>query len=421
MKPLKTIAFLVIAALSALPAFGDLFTITATTTDGSGISVISGNHSLIDLSQELINNTGPFRGLSGHSYNASLTYGGVPKALNFAVTQSIPPASTRYVYSARLTTPFDPGVIDRSFTSSTSQDDLYSQIKSYLKSDGASDLARFLADIDKKSPTGVLDGNPNAATALNAQQSFFEYAFAPTITEDEESSGQPIDTSHVGLALMADGGEFSSKGVHGDTYSVAPVVPFKLTDRVRLELMIPLQYTRIEGATEYGAGLQLAVPILVVKHTKGQPWTWQLTPMGGAIASGSPDLVAGGLMINGGLASYTSYRWHKWEFSLGDSVTIYHGLRVTIGDYTFDPNISQEILKNGIKVGRQLGRHWYAELYGLDTEFVSAAFIPRYATLGGGIGYRGSKNKGFIMLGAYTDLAPGYTAAKLQFGTGWKF
>ncbi|HWD18384.1 MAG TPA: hypothetical protein VHB20_03830 [Verrucomicrobiae bacterium] len=411
----RLLPFVAVAVLATpLARAADLFDITAKTTDGSGLTIVSGNHSVIDLTQQLINNTGSFSALSGHSYNASLSYGGVQNALLYEVTQGTQ-------YTAHLTTPFDRGVIDRTFVAN-SQDALNTEIKNYLKTDGASDLAKFLADINKKSPAGVLDGNPHSVTALNAQQSFFQYAFEPTLTEDEDNSGQSSDsTSRSGFALNAEGGEFDSKGIKGETYSVSPMVPFKLSDRVRLEITVPLEYTRIEGASEFGAGLQFAVPILLVKHTKQQPWTWQLTPLTGVLASGSADLLAGGLMANGGLASYASYHWHKWEFAMGNAVLIYHGVKVSIGDYTFDPDVSQQIFKTGFKVGRQLGHHWYAELYAIDTEFAEAAFIPRYATVGGGVGYRGAKKKGFIMLGAYTDLAPGYSSAKLQFGTGWKF
>jgi len=409
-RPFLLLTLLAAASLHA----GDLFTITAVTTDSSGITVRSGDHSLIDLSQQLINNAGPFSALSGHSYNAVLNYGGVANALAFRVTQGT-------IYSATLTTPFDPGVINRTFTASSS-DGLYTDIKNYLKTDGSSDLARFLADINKKSPAGVLDGNPNSATALGAQQSFMQYGFEPTMTEEESDQGTTGGgNGRVGLALMADGGQFSSKGIKGDTWSLDPMLPIKLTDRVRLELSMPLEYTRIEDATEYGVGLQLATPILIIKHTKKQPWTWQLTPLGGAMGSGSADLLAGGLMWDVGLASYTCYRWHQWEFSMGNALTVYEGVRVSIGGYTFDPDLSQQIIKNGFKVGRQLGRRWYAEVYAIDTEFAAGAFIPRYATIGAGIGYRGIKKKGYFMLGGYTDVAPGYTSAKFQFGTGWKF
>jgi hypothetical protein len=271
-----------------------------------------------------------------------------------------------------------------------------------------------------------VDGNPHATTATMATGSFFQYAFAPTQTQEESDAPQSSgNTSATGLAFTADGGEFSSKvngeKINGDTYSFTPMMPFRLADRVRLEVSLPLEYTKIEGADEFGIGLQLALPILVVKHTKDNPWTWQLTPSGGALASGSEDLVAGGLIADGALASYTSYRWQKWEFGMGNAFSLYQGVKVTIDGYSFDPHVSQEIIKNGLKVGRQLGQHWYAELYGIDTEFAESAFTPRYMTLGGGIGYRGSKKKGFLMIGGYTDLAPGYTAAKLQFGTGWKF
>ena len=106
---------------------------------------------------------------------------------------------------------------------------------------------------------------------------------------------------------------------------------------------------------------------------------------------------------------------------MGNHLSFHEGLRVSAGDYTFDPGVSQQIVKNGLKVGRSLGQNFYAEAYVLDTEFVQEAFTPRYLTIGAGVGYRGPKQKGYVMLGGYADIGSEFEAAHLQFGTGWKF
>ena len=106
---------------------------------------------------------------------------------------------------------------------------------------------------------------------------------------------------------------------------------------------------------------------------------------------------------------------------MGNHISFHEGLKVSVDDYTFDPQVSQQIIKNGLKLGRSLGQRWYAEAYVIDTEFVRAAFTSRYTTVGAGVGYRGVKKKGYVMLGSYADFGPGYQSAHLQAGTGWKF
>ena len=395
----------------------DLFQVDASSSNPPGPSFSVTGNSLVNLVQDLINAQGQFQALSSsQNFNATLRYGTINNALSFSVFNS------GTAWQAQLSTPFQYGLISRTFTAPT-QSALDSVIKDYFKSSGSSDLAKFLAAVNQNSAAGVMDGNPSAATAHASDLAFNMYAFGATDTAAESSDDNQDKTGSSGFSMTGEAGTFSSKGLHGSTYSWTPMIPFALGEarRVRLEVALPLSYTKIGGGDEYSAGLQLAVPVLICKHTKIQPWTWQVTPLGGAVAAGSLDLVAGGVIVEGGLASYTSYHWHAWEFSMGNAAVCYEGIKLNISGYSLDPNVSQQILKNGLKIGRQLGQHWYAEAYAIDTEFVQAAFTPRYTTLGVGVGYRGRKGKGFLMLGGYTDIAPSYSGAKLQFGTGWKF
>ncbi len=312
-------------------------------------------------------------------------------------------------------------MIEKNF-SATTRAELEAQITAYLKKDGALDYARFLAALGQRSVVGVLDGNPNAASAMTATGNFMEYGLRPTETSAErEQDVAPEGRS--GFGSTADVGAFRSAGTTGQTFSWTPMIPLVVGEsrRVRLELSLPLNYTQIEGADEYRVGAQLGVAVLVVKRTKTQPWLWQVTPHAGAVVDGSADMVAGGLLASGGVTSYTAYRANQWEFSMGNHVSFHEGMKVSVGDYTFDPQVSQQIVKNGLKVGRSLGQRWYAEAYVVDTEFLQAAYTPRYTTVGLGVGYRAANRKGYLMLGTYADIASHYESAHFQFGTGWKF
>ena len=420
-RALPCLAAALLAASIDTAGAGDLFTLSGNTIDGGPVVGFNqGSSKLPSFVQDLVTGSGQFSGLANRGLQAGLRYADVPNALNFNIQQ------VGTLWTARLVSPFDPGIINRTFTAAT-RDQLDDAIQAYLKKDGSADLAKFLAAMGKRSVAGVLDGNPNAATAQVANQTFMEYGFRPTETADEIAADEDGDAaapaSHVGLAMTADVGTFRSRGIEGQSYSWTPVLPIVVgkARRVKVELALPVNYTQIEGADQYRAGAQVGVSVLVVKRRKDQPWLWQVSTHAGAVVAGSADLVAGGLMASGGVTSYTSYRQGNWEFSMGNQVSVHEGIRVSVDSYTFDPEVSQQIIKNGLKVGRSLGRRWYAEAYVIDTEFAQAAFTSRFTTVGAGVGYRGANRKGYVMVGSYAEFGPNYESAHFQFGTGWKF
>ncbi len=417
--PVRNLALVATLSSSfALPLVAkDLFEFNATTTDALPLLNLNvGASNLPDRITELVEGTGHFNQLNNREFIAALRYGSVPQALQFNIQQA------GANWTANLTSPFDPAIINQAFTAPTRQE-LENNIDDYLTQSGSGDLAKLLAALNKRTIAGSLDGNPVAATSFAANAYFGEYGLRPTETSDEVSEDASASTSRTGIAMTADAGTFRSEGFQGETYSWTPMVPIALGEsrRVRLEFALPLNYTLIEGTDQFRVGGQVGVAMLLMKRSKDQPWLWQVTPHGGALVSGSLDLLAGGVLMSGGVTSYLSYRWHEWEFSMGNHVSFHEGLSVTVDEYAFDPDVSQQILKNGIKVGRSLGKRWYAEGYLIDTEFLQDAFISRYLTAGVGVGYRGPNRKGYVMVGLYGNFGDEYTGGSFQFGTGWKF
>lgn len=414
----QLVLFGTLALSLAVPASAkDLFEFNAATTDAlPPLTIIQGTSNLPDRITELVDGTGQFNQLNNREFVASLRYGSVPQALRFNIQQ------VGGNWAAQLTSPFDPVIINRNFSAAT-RPELEDQIDHYLEQNGLGDLAKLLSALDRRTIAGALDGNPVAATSVAANAYFGEYGLRPTETEEESTGEGEAATSRSGIAMTADAGTFRSEDFEGETYSWTPMVPVAIGEsrRVRLEVSLPLNYTSIEGADQFRVGGQMAVAMLLKKRGKDQPWLWQVTPHAGALVAGSLDMLAGGVLMSGGATSYLSYRWNRWEFSMGNHASFHEGLSVTVDDYEFDPDVSQQILKNGLKVGRSLGQRWYAEGYVIDTEFLQDAFISRYLTVGAGVGYRGPNRKGYVMIGLYGNFGDDYSSGNLQFGTGWKF
>jgi hypothetical protein len=64
--------------------------------------------------------------------------------------------------------------------------------------------------------------------------------------------------------------------------------------------------------------------------------------------SGSEDFVAGGLIYGGGLASNLNIPLGPFTLTIGNAISFYEGASIEASGYTFDNNVSQQVLKNGL-------------------------------------------------------------------------
>jgi hypothetical protein len=408
---------LLLSSGRALPA-ADLFSVSV-----SPGGTVVGDNNLLNLVDKIINGKDEFAffgpgGGPPAQYVGTLQYGSVQNAMSFNIN------------AARTTAILNiPSIgFTRTFNGAN-QADLENQIENFLKKDGSAVYARFLKSMAAQSLVTVSDGNPNATTASAASQSFQNYGmtFAETREEkDVPATGGPVD--RVALGVIADIGAFDANGIKGTVYSLPMFARFKLTERVGLNLDIPLNYIDIDGAKVFGLGLGLAMPVKMILKSKDSPWFWQLTPFGGANASASKDMLAGGLIANGGLNSVLAYDFGSFTLSMGNHFSLHEGIPLTYESYKFDPGVSQQILKNGLKLDVPIGQRWIFDVYAIHTKFMTSAALDQYFTLGGELGYRlgakptaTKKGGGYLKLGLYADVGENFTSAHAQIGTGWKF
>ncbi|MEQ2006341.1 MAG: hypothetical protein ABMA26_06055 [Limisphaerales bacterium] len=393
----------------------DLFTMSV----APGGTVV-GSSSLLTLVDKILNGKDEFAFFAGPgaAYTGTLKYGTVQNAMSFdmnalrtAATLNIPSIGFSQVFAG------------------VNQADLETQIENFLKKDGSSVYARFLKSMAAQSLVAVSDGNPNATTASAAALSYQNYAMTMAETrEEKQNAAVAAAANRVALGIMADVGAFNANGIKGKAYSLPMFARFKLTERVGLNFDLPLSYIDIDGAKVFGAGLSVGVPVKVVRKTKESPWFWQLTPFVGGNVSASKDLLAGGFLANGGLNSVVSHDFGPVTLSLGNHLSIHEGFPLTISSYKLDPGVSQQIVKNGLKLDVPIGQRWIFDVYGIHTKFLSAAALDQYVTLGGEIGYRfgakpnaAKKTSGYLKLGLYADVGEDFTSAHAQIGSSWKF
>jgi len=404
----------------------DPLEIDVTNIGGGGVLQPVTGKSVPNLVEALIGGRDQFSLLQNTTFQANLRYADVAQALNFSVSGG--PGN----WTVNLSTPFRPNLISHQFNGSTKAD-VEQQLTDYLKKDGSNDLAALLKALNERSAFGVMTGNPNSTTALTAANNYAEYGTAPSQTKEEKAT--PKDAGgRVGLSMVGDAGFIDANGYKARSYSYTPFIPIKVASRVMLDVGIPLNYTEVEGSQVFRVGMELGARILLMKreYENGavkQPWFWQVAPSGGSQVAGSVDLVAGGIVNNFGVTSLLAYDFGKFEISMGNHISAHESLEVTLGDYKFDPKVSTQIVKNGLKLGVPFSRRWYAEIYAIDTELLGdAAFTTRYTTVGGGVGFKAlgkpdapTKKRGYLMVGAYSHIGEHYTSANFQVGSGWKF
>lgn len=378
-------------------------------------SVHSGGSSIPNLVENFVQAKDQFASLSSLPfYDAQIKALGVADAIHINVDQSTT------IVTARLRTIAG---LDRTFTGA-SRDDVEAQVKDFLKKEGSAELAKLLNYLNATSPLAVNTGNPNSSAALTAQGTFDDYGFTEGHTNAELEEG--VEPTYE-IAMRGDVGLIEAKGFKAQSYSVPISFSIYEAERWAIRAQIPLNYTKVEGAEIFRAGMNLALPIMVVGSTKEHktPWYWQVTPSGGTQATASMDLIAGGMLNNVSLTSALEYnlgpRWHNISISMGNQITAIESMKLTISDYSFDPDVSTRILKNGLKVSMPFARRWLVDVYFIDTRFFGdPTYSDGYETVGAALGYRRAKGA-FFKVGTYANIAKDYTSANVHFGTGWQF
>lgn len=379
-------------------------------------SVNIGDDSIPDLIERIINAEGEFAQYGAAPIvEAQLRALGVADALQLNIDSSTPGVVTARIRSI--------AGLDRTF-SGASRADVEDQIEHFLKNEGSGELARLLAYLNAASPLSVISGNPNSSAAITAQTVFDQYGFGEGRTNAEIEEG--LDPSYE-IALRGDVGLIEANGYKARSYSLP--ISFSVIERQRwaLRAQIPLNYTEVEGATIYRAGLNLALPIMIIGSTpehKSQ-WYWQVTPSGGTQATASEDLLAGGVLNNASLTSALEYNFgksfHNISVSMGNQITMIESMELTVADYSFDPGLSSQIMKNGLKVSVPFFNRWLFDAYVIDTRFFGDdSYSDGYETVGVSVGFRRKKGA-YFKVGSYAHFAKDFTSANFHAGAGWKF
>ncbi len=263
----------------------------------------------------------------------------------------------------------------------TSRDNSQDALVDYLEeSDFSNRLNKLLA---ARSPTSPAAGNPSSlqsqlvANAFNkGTDTSDDDAGTATATERAHTSGNAFP---VGLQF----GRYRQDGKDTNNHSLPLGYAYRWKDGRRLRVDLPLSYVTIEDAEVYRIGLEVAYTHPINKQ-------WQLTPGIGYGLMGSKDLLTGAQI---GSVSLTSlYKLDEsiiggsdWSLSVANMVGYYKSFEIDIGDISVDPDLTNQIIKNGLIVDAQktLVIPLRIKAYITDTRFFGdALYSERYNEIG---------------------------------------
>ncbi len=250
-------------------------------------------------------------------------------------------------------------------------------------------------------------------------------------TREERAAGQAGAAGAatvMGAGISAEYGRFKLNGVSGTNYGLPLATSFDITDRVGLNLGLPLIYSEIGDATAYGVGVSVGLPVKVFQPKEQKGLFWQLTPTFGGTGVTSKELETGGVIVNGGISSLASYDFGPVAISVGNHISSYESTDTKFGGYRYETGISQRVVKNGLKVDVPIGQRWVVDVYTVHNKLSGSEVLDSYMTYGADLAFRviGDQKKakggiGQLSVGFRTDQGTGYRATNLQFGSGWKF
>jgi hypothetical protein len=399
---------LVVVAALLLPAAParafDLFEIFVTNTDGSGIpDLVVGGSDLPQLLEDLVNAQGAFAAYAGAAFSADITFLGIPNAINITVDPATQTGTLTF-------TALGAGAQTFVFTGV----DLWRQIENFIQNDLAAQLSAFLAIINELSLIAITDGTPLSTTALAADYVFDRFALHADLTAAERRAADqdPIDT---GMRARVDGfaGNIDTTLADGYSLAVVPSLQYVFNKDLSIGFMFPINYMQIEGAEVLNVHVNVAMPWTLVHPNEYSPVSVRVVPFGTLAFSGSLDLVAGGMFAGGGVLGTTSVMLGDLMVSFSGQLAAYESITLRYEDYEFDPGVSQQVAKVGVKATQAIGDNFY--IYGsyVFTSFLQAAAVDEWHTPGFGFGYR--IDNGLNLAVGYTgDIADGYQSHNLR-------
>lgn len=270
----------------------------------------------------------------------------------------------------------------------TTRDDSVDKLEDWFKSGGGDALTKFMQELAASTPNDPIAGNPNSLMA-NMVQSDYDSAVTSNVSNLRQTKTDGSNANLVGM--VARFGSYRQ----GDMDSRHLSVPLSYTvrfdnSRNKIRFKMPMTMIEVDGAKAYNLGLGIGFGW----HPAGN---WEITPSVSYAAVGSEDLCSVGQIVSGSITSAFKFGIGNCEASMGNMAGYYRTLKFTYDDYSFDPDISNTVIRNGLMLSvptEIMLKRTSLELFITDTRyFGSDLYIDQYNEIGFSFGYRKTERK----------------------------
>ena len=305
------------------------------------------------------------------------------------------------------------------------RDESASLMNDYFKSAGLLEqIASYLA---ANSPLDPIAGNPNSMmsslVANDFNQTFnAEFSNIADPSDVATQSGQSVSTAEsrnyvgIGLSYTQMNMGLGNTRVRTTTVPLSYTIRNDLDPRRQLTFRLPISLTDVEGAKVYNLGLGVSYRVPMSR-------SWSLTPSFNYAVTGSADLGSAAQVAAAAITS--TYYWRKqgYDLGMGNMLGYMTTMPFKYRNYSYDPNISNTVLRNGVlysRPTRMLGGKMHFEVALIDTRFFGTdLYSDNYQELKFTLGTTRAANlaaTGVFRVGASLIHAPKDRGFNLEFG-----
>jgi hypothetical protein len=359
---------------------------------GSGGTVVTDSgRNIIHLTDNLISQNSSFIVLAGQNVSDTMSWGGVPNAIQFTENSTGTQASITFPSTGFTRTFIGANPID-----------LQNQIHDFIKKDGSKAYAEFLSQMNQLSTVATLDGNPQASTALIADDVFSRFGVRNVQpTETRQYSGGAY------LAFSGDGGFTRGNDLNGTWGDFSFDAGIRFGSNVALSFGTLGVYRQTAGSRAYTIAEEISLPVTIINNTHNG-FSWQVTPWGFGGLSASYDQAAGGILVGGGGTSSLALHLGTFTLTMGNQISYDGNVNISIDGYNFDTVINQWILKNGLDAQFQFpGTPVFIDGGATYSNFLHHGAVPDYWTPFAGVGFAFNPHS-YVRAGFKGDYAKNY-------------
>ena len=259
------------------------------------------------------------------------------------------------------------------------------QLEDFLKKNGNDILSRMGKEFARVSPVDPIAGNPNSLMSQLVAQDFnTSFTDVSNIAAPPRTSGAAGQVERVGnfFGIGPRYSQYRQDGLTSKAFSLPLSYTFRndLDPRIQTSFSIPITLTDTEGAKGYSVGLSGAYRFPINDN-------WALRPAVSLAAAGSIDLGSAAAVASVSVTSTYLIPMGATELGIGNMVGYYSTLKVSSGDYSYNPKISNTVFRNGILFSHAVGDSSSMEWTLVDTYFSgSELYIKHYDEVGVSIG-----------------------------------